>query len=98
LVVTRAFHGATPASWTLTVPDFGGASGFNNTWMLRPGISTSYLTEGFSGPSDILFGGDPSAGDYYRFAYRQSQTTTATRIREPDVGRRRAPRPQYFNR
>ena len=98
LVASAAYHGGTPASWTLVVPDFSGAAGFDNSWMLRPGINTALLTEAFSGPSHVLFGAQPSAGDAYRFAYRQSSTTTSSRLREAGITSRRAPRPQYFNR
>lgn len=98
LVASSGYHGGAPATWTLAVPDFSGAAGFDNGWMLRPGINTAYLTEGFSGPNHLLFGGQPAAGESYRFAYRQSNATTAARLRAAGIDVRRAPRPQYFSR
>jgi hypothetical protein len=98
LIASDAYHGGTPATWDLAVPDFSGAPGFNNSWMLRPGVSTQYLTEGFNGPSRILFGGAPTAGDSYRFAYRQSTVTTSARLRGHSVMSRRPRHAQYFSR
>jgi hypothetical protein len=98
VVVSDAHHGGTPATWDLGVPDFSGVPGFDDNWMLRPGISTAYLTEAFGGPSSVLFGAAPSAGDLYRFAYRQSSVTTSARLRNADAMGRRPPSAQYFSR
>jgi hypothetical protein len=98
LVASDAYHGATPTNWDIAVPDFSGAPGFNNTWMLRPGLSTAYLTEVFSGPNRLLFGGEPVAGDAYRFAFRQSSVSTSMRLHDTGIARRRPPSPQYFRR
>lgn len=91
LVATDTYHGGTPGTWALAVPDFSGTAAFDDSWMLRTGISTTYLTEAFSGPNQLVFGGTPSAGQSYRFAYRQSSVTTSVRLRQVavmDVGRR----------
>lgn len=98
-VVTSAdYHGGTPATWDLVVPDFSGAPGFNVSWMLRPGTLTNYLTEVFSGPTHLLFGGQPATGESYRFAYRQSSATTSIRLRSAGASMRRPPIVQYFRR
>ena len=98
LVATAGYHGGTPATWQLVVPDFSGTAGFNTGWMLRPDIVTDYLTEVFSGPNHLLFGGQPSAGESYRFAYRQSSVTTSVRLRAGAAAARRPPNVQYLSR
>lgn len=98
LVTSAGYHGGTPATWELVVPDFSGTAGFNTAWMLRPEIVTDYLTEVFSGPNHLLFGGQASAGESYRFAYRQSSVTTAVRLRAGGATMRRPPNAQYFSR
>lgn len=98
MVATDTYHGGTPGTWALAVPDFSGTAAFNTSWMLRTGISTTYLTEAFSGPNQLVFGGAPAAGQAYRFAYRQSSITTSTRLRDVAVTGRRPPTAQYFSR
>ena len=98
LVVTSAHLGSTPPTWQIAVPDFSGASGFDNAWMLRPGMSTQYLIEAFGGPNTLIFGGVPTDGDSYRFAYRQSSATTSARMRRDAVVLRRPLLSQYLSR
>jgi len=98
LVATDTYHGGTPGTWALAVPDFSGTAAFNDSWMLRTGISTTYLTEAFSGPNQLVFGGAPSAGQSYRFGYRQSSITTSARLRAVAATGRRPPTAQYFSR
>lgn len=45
--------------WTLEVPDFTGAPGWNPDWMLRPGVSTSHTTSAIG----LLAGSSPIPAD-----------------------------------
>jgi hypothetical protein len=98
LVASDAYHGGAPTTWDLAVPDFTGTAGFNAAWMLRPGVSTQYLTQAMGGSNALIFGAAPVDGDSYRFAFRQSTVTTSARLRGREVVSRRPPRAQYFRR
>lgn len=98
-VITDAYLGGTPQQWNIIVPDFAGAPGFSDNWMLARNIVTQYLTQAFGGANDLLFGAAPEAGDQFRFAYRQSSTTTSMRqLRADGPAIRRAPLAQYLRR
>lgn len=97
-VMTDAYLGGTPSQWDLVLPDFSGAAGFNEGWMLAPNISTQYLTQAFGGDKALIFGGAPQAGDGYRFAFHESSTTSLRQSRVDGVGIRRPPVAQYFKR
>jgi hypothetical protein len=98
LIVSDAYHDGAPATWDLAVPDFSGTPGFNVAWMLRPGASAQYVTQGIGGPNRLVFGDRPVAGDSYRFAYQRSTVLTSARLRAHGFTPRRPPGAQYFRR
>jgi hypothetical protein len=99
LVLATAGHlGATPGTWDLVVPDFTGTDGFNASWMLSAGPSTSYFAEAYSLRSEILFGGLPVAGDVLRVAFRELATAFPALRAQPRRARPSLTRPQYLRR
>ena len=69
---SRAFQGAGSA-YVEEIPDLSGVSGFNNTWGLRPGVSTTTSLSANGGIAGTI--GTPGEGSTWRFAARTSTMT-----------------------
>jgi len=97
--LSAAYLGSTPTTWDITIPDFTGTGGFNNAWMLVPGLTTIYAVETYSGRTVLLFGALPTLGDVVRYSYRAALTISlSVALRAPEAGSRLPRVNQYFRR
>jgi hypothetical protein len=91
VVMTSGYHGGTPATWDLEVPDLSSVDGWNDGWSLndRSAIYWSVLAEG---GVDRLLGDVVHDGDDFRSGYYFGDTgvpasaPTGRSLPEPYVG------------
>jgi hypothetical protein len=80
---TRGYVGSTPATWDLSVPDFGSGAGFNPTWAPQSGQPTTLDVLAFGGELQFERG---TEGATWSFALHEVAPPAAMR-----AGERRLP-------
>lgn len=78
LFVTSAFHGGTPTTWDVTIPDFSAVSGWQNTWGLQTGQATNLGAEAYSRISFMM----PGEGTTTMWASREATASTSLAFKE----------------
>jgi hypothetical protein len=73
IMASRAFIGATAATYALEIPDLTGVGGFQNTWGLRTGVATGWNVTAYSGL--LAFAGGFTEGAAFRGAARAGEIT-----------------------
>ena len=79
VLMTKGYFGGTPTTWDVTIPDASPVAGFQSSWMLQSGVTTTWDGEAWL-VSMPFFGGTPADGSTFRFATRSSPVNTAAAL------------------
>lgn len=78
VTVTAGFTDGTPASWTATIPDLSGVSGFPASSALQSGMQTDWFVEAYGGNGGLrAFFQSPTDGAVLRFGGRAATAQTS---------------------
>ena len=91
VTVTNAFHGGTPITWDIQVPDVTAVPGFPANARLLPATDTDWYVDAYGGTGGAAaFFGAPADGATLHFAGRAFNTAGATvaRVQRSENGRR----------
>ena len=93
---TAGFHGGTPSTWRLDIPDVTDAGGYPSFAGLVSGDGTQWFVEAFDGSLADFIGATPTANATLRFAGR-TDAVVALRAQVDAHGRRAARRPALLD-
>lgn len=91
--VTANYFGATPIEWNLSLPNFAGVPGWQNSWGLRSG-NIEWTVTGYFGRPQLIFGAKPNDPETVLFASRSSTVAAAQAFRAAHA----VQRPRHFSR
>lgn len=93
---TAGFHGGTPSTWRLDIPDVTEAGGYPSFAALTSGDGTTWFVEAFDGSLADIIGQTPTANATVRWAGR-TNSVFALRAQVDAHGRRAARRPALLD-
>lgn len=79
ITTTADFLDTETATWDISIPDFGTASGYDPEWGLTPGADYSWTVLAFGGDASLALGGMPPDGGTVMYSVRSSADIEAAR-------------------